>query len=167
MESAMMCDMRKQQASVWEIHAVEAEARRAHMPLLLLADESPEMIERYLMRGDMYVLTENGETLAQCIVINEGDGVLELKSISVLPERQGQGYGRMLIMDMIARYRGAYHTMIVGTGDSPISVPFYEACGFARSHVIEDFFIDNYDHPMVEGGVLLKDMVYLKRSLTN
>lgn len=50
-------------------------------------------------------------------------------------------------------------------GDSPLTVPFYEACGFVRHHRIENFFIDNYDHPIVEAGVLLKDMVYLRRSL--
>ncbi|WP_169713478.1 hypothetical protein [Geofilum rhodophaeum] len=27
----------------------------------------------------------------------------------------------------------------------------------------EDFFTDNYDHPMFEGDVQLVDMVYLKR----
>ena len=32
---------------------------------------------------------------------------------------------------------------------------------FVRHHRIENFFIDNYDHPIVEAGVLLKDMVYL------
>lgn len=35
----------------------------------------------------------------------------------------------------------------VGTGDSPLTVPFYEACGFTRSRVLPNFFIDNYDHP--------------------
>jgi hypothetical protein len=30
---------------------------------------------------------------------------------------------------------------------------------------LKDFFTDNYDHPMIEDGVLLADMVYLKRGL--
>lgn len=55
--------------------------------------------------------------------------------------------------------------MIVGTGDVPSSVEFYKSCGFEYSHRIENFFTDNYDHQMFEDGVLLKDMVYLKREI--
>ena len=50
----------------------------------------------------------------------------------------------------------------VGTGDSPTTIPFYEACGFTRSHVVPDFFTTHYDHPIYDGGVLLRNMVYLQ-----
>ena len=53
----------------------------------------------------------------------------------------------------------------VGTGDSPMTVPFYEKCGFVRSHVVENFFTDHYDHPIVEDGVLLRDMIYFRKTL--
>ena len=52
-----------------------------------------------------------------------------------------------------------YSVLQVGTGDS------YEKCGFVRSHKIPNFFTDNYDHPIYEGGVQLIDMVYLQRCL--
>ena len=55
--------------------------------------------------------------------------------------------------------------MLVGTGDSPWILQFYQKNGFVISHRIQNFFIDNYDHPMVEAGVPLVDMVYLKRTL--
>lgn len=55
--------------------------------------------------------------------------------------------------------------MQVGTGDSPLTVPFYEKCGFTRSHVAKNFFTDNYDHPIYECGVLLTDMIYLRRKI--
>ena len=51
------------------------------------------------------------------------------------------------------------------TGESPLTLPFYEKCGFTVSHRIPDFFTKNYDHPIWEAGVLLKDMVYLRRKL--
>ena len=54
-----------------------------------------------------------------------------------------------------------YSVLQVGTGDSP----FYEKCGFVRSNKIPNFFTDNYDHPIYEGGVQLIDMVYLQRCL--
>jgi hypothetical protein len=34
-----------------------------------------------------------------------------------------------------------------------------------RHHVIRNFFTDNYDHPILEAGVLLTDMVVLHRKL--
>ena len=55
--------------------------------------------------------------------------------------------------------------MQVGTGDSELTVPFYERCGFVRSHVVENFFTDNYDAPIYEAGVQLVDMVYLKKEI--
>jgi hypothetical protein len=53
--------------------------------------------------------------------------------------------------------------MLVGTGDVPSALSFYKKCGFAESHRIQNFFTDNYDHPMFEDGKQLVDMVYLKR----
>ena len=50
--------------------------------------------------------------------------------------------------------------MQVGTGDSPLTVPFYEKCGFVRSHNIPNFFTDNYDHPIYECGLQLIDDCY-------
>ena len=51
----------------------------------------------------------------------------------------------------------------MGTGDSPLSLGFYHACGFIDSHRVERFFTDNYDHTIIEDGIQLVDMVYLKR----
>ena len=39
---------------------------------------------------------------------------------------------------------------------------FYKSCGFSESHIIQNFFTDNYDHPMFEDGKQLVDMIYLK-----
>ena len=51
--------------------------------------------------------------------------------------------------------------MLVGTGDVSSTISFYEHCGFTISHRVENFFTDNYDHPIYEEGKLLTDMVYL------
>ena len=141
------------------------ENRKAYLPLLLLADEQEDMIDRYLTRGDMFALESDGCVKAVCVVTDEGDGVLEIKNLAVSPDAQRRGWGRAMIERIASRARGAYHTLLVGTGDSPLTIPFYERCGFVRSHVVRDFFTKNYDHPIVECGVLLTDMVYLKRAL--
>lgn len=141
------------------------ENKKAHLPLLLLADEQEDMIDRYLELGQMFALEEGGKALAVCVVTDEGEGVIELKNLAVAPAFQKRGYGKKMIDFVAGRYRGAYHTLLVGTGDSPLTVPFYERCGFVRSHVVRNFFTDHYDHPIIEDGVLLTDMIYLKRPL--
>ena len=138
--------------------------KKQYLSLLLLADEQEDMIDRYLARGVMYVLDDCG-VKGECVVTDEGDGVLELKNLAVEPAFQGHGYGKALVDHICKTYQGLFSTLQVGTGDSPLTVPFYEKCGFVRSHVVENFFTDHYDHPIYEGGVQLVDMVYLQKKL--
>ena len=140
------------------------ENKKAFLPLLLLADEQESMIDRYLDRGTMYVLIDDG-VKCECVVTDEGDGVLEIKNLATEPAFQGRGYAKSLISFVAETYKDRYSILQVGTGDSPLTIPFYEKCGFARSHVVKNFFTDNYDHPIVEDGVLLVDMVYLQMKL--
>ncbi len=139
------------------------DGRERHKELLLMADEQWDMIERYLYRGDMYAMMKDGGAVCVCVVTDEGDGVLEIKNIATAPGCRGRGYAMAMIEFLFERYKGRFSEMMVGTGDSPAILPFYEQCGFKRHHVVKDFFTDNYDHPMYEGGVLLADMVYLSR----
>ena len=138
--------------------------KKQFLSLLLLADEQEDMIDRYLGRGTMYVLDDDG-IKCECVVTDEGDGVLEIKNLAVEPECQGKGYGRAMIEYIAARYKGQFSVLQVGTGDSPLTVPFYEKCGFVRSHSLKNFFTENYDHPIFECGIQLVDMVYLRRKL--
>lgn len=140
------------------------ENKKEYLPLLILADEQEDMIDRYLEKGTMYVLDDNG-VKAECVVTDEGDGILEIKNIAVDPSFQKMGYGKSLIEFVEKQYAGEYSVLQVGTGDSPLTLPFYERCGFERSHIVENFFTDNYNHPIFENGVQLKDMVYLRKKL--
>ena len=138
--------------------------KKQYLTLLLLADEQEDMIDRYLERGTMYVLDEDG-VKAECVVTDEGEGILEIKNLATEPDYQGNGYGRALIDFLAENYAGKYSVLQVGTGESPLTVPFYEKCGFAYHHRIKSFFADHYDHPIYECGVRLVDMVYLQRRL--
>lgn len=138
--------------------------KKAYLPLLLLADEEEAMLDRYLERGSMYVLDDGG-VKAECVVTDEGSGILEMKNLAVEPAFQKHGYGKALIDFIAARHKNTHRILQVGTGDSPSTVPFYEKCGFTRSHIVKNFFTDNYSRPIYDGGVLLKDMVYLRREI--
>lgn len=138
--------------------------KKQYLDLLLLADEQEDMIDLYLDKGRMYVLDDNG-IKCECVLTDEGNGVLEIKNIATVPEYQRNGYAKALIDFVIEKYREQYAILQVGTGDSPMTIPFYEKCGFVRSHTVPNFFTDNYDHPIFECGVQLVDMIYLQRVL--
>ena len=139
------------------------ENKKQFLPLLLLADEQENMIDRYLENGIMFVLEDSG-VKAECVVTDEGEDVLEIKNIAIHPRYQRKGYGRALIDFIIKEFAGRYKTLRVGTGESPLTLPFYEKCGFVRAFTVKNFFTDNYDHPIYECGVQLVDMIYLERA---
>lgn len=142
----------------------EVKDKKNYLSLLLLADEQENMIDKYLDRGTMFVLDDDG-VKAECVVTDEGNGILEIKNIATEPEYQGKGYGKKLIEFIEKTYKSQYCVLQVGTGDSPLTIPFYEKCGFTRSHIVKNFFTDHYDKPIYEDGAQLVDMVYLRKSL--
>ncbi len=140
--------------------------KKRYLNLLLLADEQESMIDRYLEPGELFVLeTAVGRVIGAAVVLRVEDGVCELKALAVDPACQRRGYGRRMVEFLCTRYRRDYSVMLVGTGDSPLTLPFYQACGFEISHRVPHFFTDHYDHPIIEAGRQLIDMVYLKKRL--
>ena len=91
------------------------ENKKQFLPLLLLADEQESMIDRYIDRGMMYVLVDNG-VKCECVVTDEGKGILEIKNIATAPEYRGKGYGKALIDFVAAKYKGKfrYYKLVQG-----------------------------------------------------
>ena len=138
--------------------------KRAFLPLLLLADETEESIAEYLDRGELFALYDGG-LKAVCVVTDEGGGVFELQNIAVDAAYQRRGYGRAMVKHIFERYAQRGETMLVGTGDSPPHIAFYESCGFAYSHRIKDYILQRYEQPIFENGVQLRDKIYLSKEL--
>lgn len=134
------------------------------MELLLLADEDVKMIEKYLYRGELFALYDDG-LKSVCVVSRESDDVCELKNIATYEKWNGKGYGSKLLEHIFSHYRGKYAAMLVGTGDIPWILQFYQKNGFKISHRIPNFFTDNYEHPMFDNDIQLVDMVYLCKCL--
>ena len=139
--------------------------KKDFLDLLLLADEQENMIDKYLNRGTLFALYDDG-LKSICVVTDEGDGYYEIQNLATYEQFQKQGYGRNLVSHVCNYYRGKGHTMIVGTGDVPWIVSFYKNCGFSFSHRLENYFLENYDEPMFDAGIQLKDKVYFKMNLT-
>jgi len=146
-----------------EIKIVETD-KKNYLDLLLLADEQESMIDRYLDRGSLFVLFDDGAK-SICVVTDEGDGSFEIQNLATHEEHQGKGYGRRLVNHVCKYYRGAGRAMYVGTGDVPQAVSFYENSGFVFSYRVENFFVEHYPDPMFENGIQLVDKVYFRRGL--
>jgi GNAT superfamily N-acetyltransferase len=140
------------------------ENRKRFLDLLLLADEQENMIDKYLPGGDLFALYDD-DLKSVCVVVPVTSDTCELKNIATYQKYQGKGYGRKLINFISDFYRNNYKTMLVGTGETPAILSFYESCGFENSHRVKNFFTDNYNHPMFDGDIQLVDMIYLKKDL--
>lgn len=132
-----------------------------YMDLLLLADPSEKMINSYLNKGEMFVLSVNGEVVCEAVVVKISENVCELKNLATKKEYQGYGFAKQMLQHLFQNYKNMFTTMLVGTS----SPGFYEKFGFEYSHTVSNFFIDNYDEPIFDNGVKCIDMTYLKKDL--
>jgi len=138
--------------------------KKDFLDLLLLADEQESMIDKYLAKGILFALYDNG-LKSICVVTDEGNGSYEIQNLATYQQFQGKGYGSHLVKHVCGCYKGKGATMLVGTGDVPWAVSFYERCGFVFSHRLKDYFLKHYDNPIFEAGIQLKDKVYFTMDL--
>lgn len=141
------------------------ENKKKYLDLLLLADEQENMIDEYLARGEVFVLLEEDVAKTIAVVTDEGNGIFEIKNLATCPADQGKGYGKGMIEFLLDYYHGRGKIMQLGTGESKKHLNFYQNRGFTISHRVENFFTLHYDQPIVEDGVILTDMIYLRKTL--
>jgi len=142
------------------------EDKDQYMDLLLLADEQESMIEKYLHRGSLFALFDDFDLKTVAVVTKENEDTCEIKNLATHKIYQGKGYGSSMIKHIIQSYKKQCKYLIVGTGESENTLLFYEKLGFTYSHTVKDFFINNYDHKIMEDGKQLRDMIYLKADLS-
>lgn len=137
--------------------------------LLLLADETTEAIEKYIYNSDVYIVKAKGYSrpIAVFALSQVNDMQIEIKNIAVLESLQARGLGSYLLSEIkrIARL-GNFKNLIVGTPDCSFKqILFYKKNGFTKYGIRKDFFITNYPEPILENGVILRDMLVLKVDL--
>ena len=135
--------------------------------LLLLADETIQSIHSYIFKSEVYLVRINEEPVGAFCLYEIDQNTVELKNIAVARQLQSKGIGTQIV-DFIKQYLKAqkYRTLIVGTADvGRRQIKFYEKNGFLKYDILEGFYVENYDHPIFENGVQLKDMVLLKYQL--
>ena len=136
--------------------------------LLLLADETTEAIEKYIYDSDVYVVTGNElEPVAVFALYKISNSEIEIKNIAVAEAFRNKGIGSYMISEIkrIARMEN-FHSVIAGTPDCDLrQIKFYEQNGFIKYYIKKDFFVENYVEPIIENGIMLRDMIMLKSNL--
>ena len=134
--------------------------------LLLLADENVESINKYIFDSIVYCVKNNGNAIAAFCLYEIDKSTIELKNIAVAEKYQNNGIGSKIISYIKELCKNKYLNIIVGTGDCGIQqINFYEKNGFRKSDIRKNFFIENFEKPIFENGIQLKDMIMLKCEL--
>ncbi|WP_421872441.1 GNAT family N-acetyltransferase [Marinoscillum sp.] len=137
------------------------------MDLLLKADPSEEMIEKYLYAGECYLAEAEGELVGVFVLMPNTAHEVEIKNISVEEKYQHQGVGKDIIKYVvrIAKLEG-YEDLIVKTADvSKDAIKFYEKMKFVYDFTVKGFFVQYYDEPIMENGQQAVDQVVMRRKL--
>lgn len=137
------------------------------MELLLEADPSESMIRSYLSEGNCYV-AEAGDKLVGVYVLTPlSQTAAEIKNIAVAQTVRGQGLGKKLVLHALAEAeRLGYGTVEIGTGNSSLDqLALYQKCGFRIVSIDQDFFARHYDEPIIENGIVCRDMIRLVYSI--
>lgn len=138
----------------------------APMNLLLLADPSVEKINGYLPASRCFVAYAGELVAGACVLTPLGQDAYELMSIAVVPEQQRNGVGTQLLKHMIdAARKSGVRRLEIGTGSFGYQLTFYQRQGFRVTSIDQDFFVRNYDEPIFEAGIQLKDMLRLTLEL--
>lgn len=135
---------------------------QAPMALLLEADPSERVIQRYLPSSHCFVGEMDGRLVGVYVLSPVAEQQMELLNIAIAEDCRGCGLGQQLLQDAIARARelGA-RTLTVGTGTFGYPIEFYQKAGFQIKDVDHGYFLRHYAEPLIEEGQQHKDRVNL------
>lgn len=130
--------------------------------LLLLADENVKSIDKYIFDCVIYAVIDNEQTIGVCAIHETNIDTIEIKNLAILEKHRNCGIGSRCIQMIEEKY--ALKNVFVATGDGSVdALRFYKRNGFKEYAVNKDYFLKNYDNPIVENGILLKDQIVLKK----
>lgn len=76
---------------------VAPEARLHYLDLLLIGDEDPNMLRRYLDAGTLFAAIDETVPVGVAMVVPVDATTIELKNLAVLPARPSPRYWRELV----------------------------------------------------------------------
>jgi GNAT superfamily N-acetyltransferase len=141
--------------------------REAVVPILLLAEPSRSALRWSLdhLSDTVYRFDEGGE-LVGAATMRWNDEPAELVELAVAESLQGRGVGRRVLPWLVAEAaRRGVRAVEVGTRSTSLgNIAFYQKCGFRPAEVRRDYFW-YYPEPVVENGILVRDMLVFRLDL--
>ena len=137
------------------------------MHLLLQADPSEEMVNRYLFAGDTYLAWTGDQLVGVFILMPNTEEEIELKNIAIEEAYRRKGIGKELVnyVIRISKMEG-FQYLIAKTADtSTDQIKFYESLRFKPYFVVKGHFIKYYKEPIMENGKQAIDQIVLRRKL--
>jgi len=137
--------------------------------LLLLADPSKDLIDKYLKQSNLVLAKQNDETIGVIVLFPLTVETVEIKNIAVRPDFQGLGIGRYLIENVIqVALSNKQKSICIGTANSSVGQLYlYQKLGFEITAIKRSFFTDNYTEPIYENGIQAKHLLVLTRQLND
>lgn len=134
------------------------------MELLLEADPSETLVRSYLAEGQCYVAELDGRVIGVYVLLPLSESAAEIKNIAVAETQRGKGYGKRMIEHALDQARTAgFRHVEIGTGNSSFNqLALYQKYGFRMKSIDQGFFTRHYPEPIIENGLVCRDMVRLE-----
>ncbi|WP_170289357.1 GNAT family N-acetyltransferase [Metabacillus lacus] len=144
-----------------------SEEKSHFMNLMLLADESENMINKYLGACDVYAaFGKDTEAIAAAAVQRKGEKSAEIMNMAVRENLQGRGIGKAMLTSLLQELKKENVTRVmVGTANSSLdNIAFYQKAGFRMKEIRRDYFLA-YPEIIVENGIRALDMIVFQQEI--
>ena len=152
-----------------DVLKLTGDLNRNHWEPLPQADPWIEAVQKYLPpdnpQAEIFIIGRKHNPYALCVTVPI-EGGLEIKNIatSVIMRRQGMASSLIAHVVDTAQQRGLTMVEIGTSTTSHDQIRLYEKCGFQRDGILRGHFL-RYPEPIIENGLLAKDMLMLQRKI--
>lgn len=136
--------------------------------LLLLADPEQAKVDAYLPSSDCFIATLGDAIVGVIVVQKQEDNSAEVMNLAVSENFQRRGIARKLLRYITETWSKEKEVdkLLIRTGTSaPGPFMLYQQEGFELIDVQYDYFLKNYQEPIVENGVACKHQLVLEKKL--
>ena len=143
------------------------EATKEHYDLLLDADPSREAVSKYLQRSFCFETRRETDLVGVLILLPTRPETVEIVNIAISQTFQERGFGTQLVEYALQwASKNNYKIVEIGTGSTSFGQLYlYQKCGLRIVGVDSDFFIKNYNEPIFENKLRLRDMIRLRKHI--
>ncbi len=144
-----------------------AEEEEPPYALLLDADPSRPMVDKYLHCSQTFVALLDGEVMGVYVLYSLNATTMELKNIAVAEQHQNRGFGTLLLRDAEAKASAAGAAkLLIATSNASIGPLYlYQREGFDLVAFKRNYFLIHYSESMLDDGIPVRHQLVLEKEL--